>query len=199
MPHKNKAARTGSAAGHRISPRSPEQDTTRGPGPVPSVPTEQAVALSQYRTDAAARRLRHSPSTSCLPLASHCTRSAGSPARAAPPCGCSLGPPGPLDLLAESFRESKPDPLEPYLHQRWNNGITDATALHAELQERGFTGSVRDFRRYVPVPARHRRARSRPGGPEGQADHQLAGCVACAHPRVRKEDDRTARRTYGTR
>ena len=51
----------------------------------------------------------------------------------------------------------------PYLCQRWNEGITDATALHAELRERGFTGSVRTVRRYVapfrqgaapdPVPA----------------------------------------------
>ena len=60
-------------------------------------------------------------------------------------------------------KESKLDPFTPYLCQRWNEGITDATALHAELRERGFTGSVRTVRRYVapfrqgaapdPVPA----------------------------------------------
>ena len=46
-------------------------------------------------------------------------------------------------------KESKLDPFRPYLHQRWNEGLTDAAALHAELQERGFTGSVRTVRRYV--------------------------------------------------
>jgi transposase len=46
-------------------------------------------------------------------------------------------------------KESKLDPFKPYLHQRWNEGITDATTLHAELQQRGFTGCVRTVRRYV--------------------------------------------------
>ncbi len=55
----------------------------------------------------------------------------------------------PDDLLAESIRESGLDPFKPYLHQRWNEGITDATALHAELQQRGYTGSVRTVRRYL--------------------------------------------------
>jgi len=46
-------------------------------------------------------------------------------------------------------KESKLDPFKPYLCQRWNDGITDATTLHAELQQRGFTGCVRTVRRYV--------------------------------------------------
>jgi transposase len=46
-------------------------------------------------------------------------------------------------------KESKPDPFRPYIHQRWNEGLTDATAVHAELRERGFTGSVRTVRRYI--------------------------------------------------
>jgi len=59
---------------------------------------------------------------------------------------------------------SKLDPFQPYLHQRWNDGVTDATILHAELRQRGFAGSVRTVRRHVapfrgtaaapdPVPA----------------------------------------------
>jgi transposase len=60
----------------------------------------------------------------------------------------------PADLLAESIRESGLDPFKPYLHQRWNEGLTDATALHAELHERGYTGSVRTLRRYL-APFRH--------------------------------------------
>ena len=46
-------------------------------------------------------------------------------------------------------RESKLDKFTPYLHQRWNEGITDAAALHAELQQRGWTGSEQTVRRYV--------------------------------------------------
>ena len=54
------------------------------------------------------------------------------------------------ELLAEATgRESKLDLFKPYLHQRWNEGLTDAAVLHAELQQRGFTGSVRAVRRYV--------------------------------------------------
>jgi transposase len=54
------------------------------------------------------------------------------------------------ELLAEAMgRESKLDPFRPYICQRWNEGLTDAAALHAELQQRGFTGSVRTVRRYV--------------------------------------------------
>ena len=60
----------------------------------------------------------------------------------------------PADLLAESIRESGLDPFKPYLHQRWNEGLTDATALHAELHQRGYTGSVRTVRRYL-APLRH--------------------------------------------
>ena len=53
------------------------------------------------------------------------------------------------ELLAEAGRESKLDPFTPYICQRWNEGLTDAAALHAELQQRGFTGSVRTVRRYM--------------------------------------------------
>jgi transposase len=60
----------------------------------------------------------------------------------------------PADLLAESIRESGLDPFKPHLHQRWNEGLTDATALHAELHQRGYTGSVRTVRRYL-APFRH--------------------------------------------
>jgi transposase len=60
----------------------------------------------------------------------------------------------PGDLLAESIRESGLDPFKPYLHQRWNEGLTDATALHAELHQRGYTGSARTVRRYL-APFRH--------------------------------------------
>ncbi|MET7353929.1 ISL3 family transposase [Streptomyces mirabilis] len=50
------------------------------------------------------------------------------------------------------------DPYKPYLHQRWREGHTVAVKLHAELRERGFTGSystVRDYlQRFRRAPAR---------------------------------------------
>jgi transposase len=59
---------------------------------------------------------------------------------------------------------SKLDPFRAYLHQRWNEGVTDAAVLHCELRQRGFAGSVRTVRRHLapfrgaaaapdPVPA----------------------------------------------
>ena len=61
-------------------------------------------------------------------------------------------------LLVKTInRDSKLDPFKPWIHQRWNEGITSATALHAELQARGWKGSVQTVRRYVspfrPLPA----------------------------------------------
>ena len=37
----------------------------------------------------------------------------------------------------------------PYLHERWNQGCTDAVQLHAEIQARGYRGSSRSVRRYL--------------------------------------------------
>ena len=54
------------------------------------------------------------------------------------------------ELLVKAVsRESKLDEFKPWLHQRWNEGIHDAALLHAELQERGWTGSAQAIRRYV--------------------------------------------------
>ena len=57
-------------------------------------------------------------------------------------------------LVKATSRESKLDEFKPYLHQRWNEGITDAAVLHAELRERGWAGSVQTVRRYL-APFRH--------------------------------------------
>jgi transposase len=54
------------------------------------------------------------------------------------------------ELLGKATsRESKLDQFKPYLHQRWNEGVTDAAALHAELRQRGWAGSEQTVRRYV--------------------------------------------------
>ena len=67
------------------------------------------------------------------------------------------------ELLASAMnRESKLDRFKPYICQRWNEGITGAAALHAELQQRGWTGSVKTVRRYV-APFRQALAAPEPG------------------------------------
>ena len=54
------------------------------------------------------------------------------------------------ELLGKATsRESKLDEFTPYLRRRWNDGVTDAAALHAELQQRGWAGSEQTVRRYV--------------------------------------------------
>jgi transposase len=52
-------------------------------------------------------------------------------------------------LVKATGRETKLDRYKPYLRQRWNEGITTATVLHAELQAKGWTGSVQAVERYV--------------------------------------------------
>ena len=53
------------------------------------------------------------------------------------------------ELLASMSRESKLDEFKPYICQRWNQGLTDAAQIHAELAQRGWTGSPQTVRRYV--------------------------------------------------
>ena len=52
-------------------------------------------------------------------------------------------------LVKATSRETKLDRYKPYLRQRWNEGITTATVLHAELQAKGWKGSVQAVERYV--------------------------------------------------
>ena len=41
------------------------------------------------------------------------------------------------------------DRFAPYLHERWNQGCTDAARLHTEIQAQGYHGSQRSTRRYL--------------------------------------------------
>ena len=78
-------------------------------------------------------------------------------------------------LVKATSRDNKLNPFKPWINQRWNQGITDAAALHTELQARGWTGSVQAVRRYVPpVPRDDRRAAAPAGPAQGTPDHQLA-------------------------
>ena len=52
-------------------------------------------------------------------------------------------------LVKATSRETKLDPFKAWICQRWNQGVTDAAVLHAELQAHGWTGSVQAVRRYV--------------------------------------------------
>jgi transposase len=74
------------------------------------------------------------------------------------------------ELLAK-VRDGRPsllDDYKPYLHQRWNEGCTNARQLHAELKERGYQGGydvisdyVLPFRRAAAPPAAPRPPKAR--------------------------------------
>jgi transposase len=66
------------------------------------------------------------------------------------------------ELLGGAARGSRLDEFKPYLCLRWNEGARDATALHAELQKQGWTGSARTVRRYL---AQFREPGSAPAAP----------------------------------
>jgi hypothetical protein len=54
------------------------------------------------------------------------------------------------DLLVNTGRrDSIIDPFRAHLHQRWNEGCTDAAVLCNEIREQGFAGSDQTVRRYV--------------------------------------------------
>jgi transposase len=108
--------------------------------------------------------------------------------------------PGAAALLVKATsRDSKLDPFKPYLNQRWNQGVTDASVLHTELQARGWQGSVQAVRRYVrpfrplaaappPAPAIPKTRKitrwllSRPDTLHASEQAQLAGIRArCPH------------------
>jgi transposase len=59
---------------------------------------------------------------------------------------------GTVDELLAKVRDGRPSILDehkPYLHQRWNQGITNVIQLHAELKERGYKGGYGTIRDYV--------------------------------------------------
>ena len=57
-----------------------------------------------------------------------------------------------VDELLAKVRDGRPSILDehkPYLHQRWNEGITNVIQLHSELKERGYKGGYGTIRDYV--------------------------------------------------
>jgi len=63
-------------------------------------------------------------------------------------------------LVATRNRAYSLDRFKPYVHRRWNAGVTEATVLHAELIKLGWTGSLRTLQRYLQ---RFRNSDRRPG------------------------------------
>ena len=58
-------------------------------------------------------------------------------------------------LVKATNRTGKLDGYGDHLHTRFHEGVTDAVALHAELRQLGFTGSVQTLRRFLhPLVAR---------------------------------------------
>jgi transposase len=69
-------------------------------------------------------------------------------------------------LIKATSRPGILDPYKPYLGQRWNQGITNAAALHEEIRARGWTGGIVTVERYLrqfrTADGRNRQARARP-------------------------------------
>lgn len=70
----------------------------------------------------------------------------------------------PGELLTKTIdRDSSLDPFKPYLHQRYNQGCTNATTLHTELHPLGWRGSLRTVQRYLRrLPALKKTPKPRP-------------------------------------
>jgi transposase len=65
-------------------------------------------------------------------------------------------------LVKAENRATKLDGWLDLVNQRWNDGVTNAAVIHAELRERGFTGDIQTVRRYLK-PLRHRGDGRKPG------------------------------------
>jgi transposase len=89
-------------------------------------------------------------------------------------------------LVKATTRPTKLDRYKPYLRQRWNEGITSAAALHAELQAKGWQGSVQAVERYVR-PFRAMTA-APPPGPVIPATRQITRWLL-SHPDNLDEDE----------
>ncbi|WP_190814214.1 ISL3 family transposase [Saccharopolyspora pogona] len=87
------------------------------------------------------------------------------------------------DMLAAParHRDTRLRPFLTHLHQRWNEGCTDAAQLYAEIRELGYRGSQRSVRRCLqPLRASGQPA---PPVPEGPSVRQATGWI------IRKPDN----------
>jgi transposase len=141
------------AAGASCAPRTPEPAPARpaaGPAAPVSGPEGLRDVCGRDRRLAARTRARHTAVHGLL-AAGHSERDAarilglarGTVHRFAAAASAE-------ELLVKATsRETKLDRYKPYLRKRWNEGITSAAVLHAELQAKGWQGSVQAVQRYV--------------------------------------------------
>jgi transposase len=140
----------GASADDNTPPASPAPESAAGPAPPPPEPEGLRDVCGRERRLVARTRDRHAAVHSLL-AAGHSQRAA------AQILGLSrntvnrfAAAAGAEELLVKATsRPSKLDRYKPYLRQRWNEGITSAATLHAELQARGWHGSVQAVERYV--------------------------------------------------
>ena len=96
-----------------------------------------------------------------------------------------------VELVAGGVRTSKLDPFKPYLHQRLAAGVRNATALHAEIAEQGYTGGYPILERYLRPLRRSDAAtfvqvlRNRPP-PVRQVTAWITACPAASMPLMRR-------------
>jgi len=93
------------------------------------------------------------------------------------------------ELLAGAGRgrPSLLDDYQPYLRQRWDEGCTSARTLHAELRQRGYTGSYGAVANYV-LP--FRRAAAPPAVPAPPAARDLARWILTSPAGLRDDEKR---------
>jgi transposase len=87
---------------------------------------------------------------------------------------------------AGAGRPSLLDDYQPYLHQRWDEGCTSARALHAELRQRGYTGSYGAVANYL-LPLR-RAAAGPPAVPAPPAARDLARWILTSPATLGEEE-----------
>ncbi len=93
------------------------------------------------------------------------------------------------ELLAKTAeRASVLDGFTAYLHQRWNQGCTDAAVLTKELKAQGYTGSDQTVRRYLR-PFRHGHP-TPPPGPTPPTVREVTGWIL-RHPDTLDPEEQT--------
>jgi transposase len=89
--------------------------------------------------------------------------------------------------ISDGQRDTQIQPYLAHLHQRWNEGCTDAARLCAEIRELGYRGSTRTVRRHLqPVRAAGKPA---PNVPDSLTVRQASGLIT-RRPTSLDEDEK---------